>query len=102
MSDLPTLLGELGRGAIATLKASDWESLAAGFEVLESHDTQFAGMLLVVRGPSGLAAVEEPSAAVRVVRPLADESAARAFVAQRLALYERMWDGCGCKVEYSG
>ena len=28
------------------------------------------------------------------------ESEARAFVEERLETYDRMWDGCGCKVHY--
>jgi hypothetical protein len=26
--------------------------------------------------------------------------AAQQFVADRMAQYERMWDGCGCRVRY--
>jgi hypothetical protein len=29
-----------------------------------------------------------------------DEAKARDFVNERLDTYERMWDGCGCKVNY--
>ncbi len=29
-----------------------------------------------------------------------DETKARDFVTERLDIYERMWDGCGCKVNY--
>jgi hypothetical protein len=35
-----------------------------------------------------------------VIRRLADEAAAARFVADRLATYERMWDGCGCRIDY--
>ena len=31
---------------------------------------------------------------------LADESSAVNFVNERLEIYEKMWDGCGCKVKY--
>jgi len=55
-----------------------------------------------VRGRAGLAAVERPGAGRRVVRPLPDEEAVRRFVADRLTAYERMWDGCGCKIDYYG
>jgi hypothetical protein len=34
------------------------------------------------------------------LRAMADREAAEAFVSDRLATYERMWDGCGCKVHY--
>jgi hypothetical protein len=85
---------------IVPLSVSQWDELAANFEELERHDTLVAGHLLIIRSPSGLAAVEQPSPSERVVRLLSDEQQARRFVQDRLEAYERMWDGCGCKVDY--
>ena len=87
---------------IVRLSREEWEAVAPAFAVLERHATGVAGDLLIVRGPSSLAAVEEPSSGERVIRRLPDEAAARLFVQERLAQYERMWDGCGCKVDYYG
>jgi hypothetical protein len=85
---------------IVPILASEWAELASGFVELERHDTLVAGYLLIVHGASGLAAVEQPSPDERVVRLLSDEQEARRFVEERLEQYERMWDGCGCKVDY--
>lgn len=49
---------------------------------------------------AGPMAVEEPMTRQRVVRRLADDAAVRRFVTDLLETYERVWDGCGCKVEY--
>ncbi len=59
-----------------------------------------AGELLIVEAQAGLATVEQPKPGERVVRRLADAAEAGRFVRERLETYERMWDGCGCKVEY--
>jgi hypothetical protein len=85
---------------IVPLSAADWAELAADFEEVERHDTLVAGHLLIVRGAAGLAAVEQPSPDARVGRRLADDKEAHRFVQGRLEQYERMWDGCGCKVDY--
>jgi len=85
---------------IVELSAADREGLADRFVLLESHDTRLAGKLLLVRGKRGLAAVERPGPGRRVVRRLDGESEARAFVEERLDTYDRMWDGCGCKIDY--
>ncbi len=77
-----------------------WAELADEFEEMQRHDTLVAGQLLIVRGEAGLAAVEQPSPDERVIRLLSDEEQAHRFVADRLEQYERMWDGCGCKVDY--
>ena len=85
---------------IVTIPAAEWDTVAAAFQEVERHFTVLAGDLLIVRCPDGLAAVEEPQRGERVLRRLADEAAAQEFVQDRLDAYERMWDGCGCKVDY--
>jgi len=84
------------------LTAEEWAGLSAHFEVMEKHETQLAGDLLIVRCPEGLVAVEAPSRHARVARLLGGKEEARAFVAKRMEEYERMWDGCGVKVDYFG
>jgi len=85
---------------IVTISAAEWAAVAGSFEQVERRDTFVAGDLLIVRGEAGLAAVEQPSPEQRVVRRLSDEAEAGRFVQRRLEEYERMWDGCGCRVDY--
>jgi predicted aminopeptidase len=85
---------------IVTLDAAAWQKVAGSFEELERHDTFIAGHLVIARRDEVLVAVEEPMRDRRVIRRLADDGEARRFVKDRLDTYERMWDGCGCKVEY--
>ena len=90
----------LSEGGTVPLSAQEWEDLAPDFPVEERHPTQLAGDLLIVRVGGDLAAVESPSRDARVARLLGGEDEARAFVAKRMGEYERMWDGCGVKVDY--
>lgn len=89
----------LGSDGIVSLESTEWEALKGDFEEVERHPTFLAGDLVIVRDAVGPVAVEEPSSRERVLRRLAEEEV-RAFVEDRLETYERMWDGCGCKVEY--
>jgi hypothetical protein len=85
---------------IVTISAAEWAAVAGSFEQVECRDTFVAGDLLIVRSEAGLAVVEQPSPEQRVVRRLSDDAEASRFVQRRLEEYERMWDGCGCKVDY--
>lgn len=87
-------------GGTVPLTREEWETVAGAFPVVERHNTQLAGELLIIRVDDELAAVEAPSREARVARILGEESKARAFVEKRLEEYERMWDGCGVKVDY--
>ena len=85
---------------IVVVPSSDWPQLSAIFTEMERHDTGFAGALVLLRFENDLAALEQPSADRWVVRRLGDRSEADRFIRDRLAQYERMWDGCGCRVDY--
>ena len=80
--------------------AAEWTELAARVDEIERHATGLAGDLVVVRIGHDLAAVEEPSPATRLVRRLADADELQRFVRGRMETYDKMWDGCGCKVDY--
>jgi hypothetical protein len=85
---------------IVSLSADEWARLEGGFDEVERHPTMIAGDLIIVRGAAGLAAVEAPVPERRVVRLLSNSEAVRGFVKERMEQYERMWDGCGCKIDY--
>jgi len=87
-------------GDAVPLSADEWDAVAGDFEVLERHDTLVAGDLLVVATEHGPAAVERPRDDQRVVRLLGNDERVKSFVARRMAEYERMWDGCGCRIDY--
>jgi hypothetical protein len=90
----------LRRERIVPLPTEQWEVLADAYEILERHETLIAGDLLIIRVADGLAAVEQSKPQERVVRWLGDAEDARRFVEDRIETYDRMWDGCGCKIDY--
>lgn len=96
---LKRLTEKLADGQIVPLTEAQWRPLAAAFPVVEDIDTHLAGRILLVRPaiedkePPGWALVEDPAPGQKVVRPLRNEKEARALIADRLAAYERMWDG---------
>lgn len=95
------LIEGLERGAVVAMPVAEWQDLASSFEVIEDADTFVAGRITLARGPGDVVVVvEEPKRDERAVRRMADLAGARALIADRLATYERMWNGCGCKVDY--
>ena len=87
-------------GGTVPLSRQEWEAVADSFPVVERHNTQLAGDLLIVELGDGFGAVEAPSREARVARALGGLEDVRRFVEKRMEEYERMWDGCGVKVDY--
>jgi hypothetical protein len=94
------LTEQLRAERILAVGAEVWRALADQFNEIERHATGIAGDLIIIRTPAGLAAVEQPNSTQRVIRLLTGDIEGRQFVRQRMEQYERMWDGCGCKVDY--
>ncbi|MEN8005920.1 MAG: hypothetical protein ABFS42_02855 [Candidatus Krumholzibacteriota bacterium] len=93
------LVVSLANGTIVPLDEGSWPGLSQAFPLVEDIDTHMSGRILLVRRPVpgkkrlGWAIVEDPAPLKKVIRPLANEKEARALIADRLAAYERMWDG---------
>jgi hypothetical protein len=95
-----TLRRALERDGVVPISPAEWEELESAFEEVERHDTRLAGNLVIVLDEETYLALEEPSRESRVLRKLGSRASAHAFVEKRLGEYERMWDGCGCRIEY--
>ena len=85
---------------VVTIAPADWTDLSTDFTEVERHDTGFAGALVLLESPDGFAALEQPAPDTWVVRRLGERAEADRFIQDRLAQYERMWDGCGCRIDY--
>lgn len=93
------LVADLAAGNIIPLSTDQWTGVAGTFKFVDEIPTGLGGTMLLVRRPLpvgrklGWALVEDPEPGRKVIRPLATEKEARALIADRLAAYERMWDG---------
>lgn len=93
------LTARLAAGEIVRLPERDWTAAAGEFTVVQETPTAIAGSILLVRfsapGRRGRAwgLVEQPEPGQRVVRPLAGRAQGLTLIGERLAAYERMWDG---------
>ncbi len=93
------LAAELAAGRIVPLPLAQWEDLAPSFPEVSRTPTGMGAPILLVRRPvpgrktPGWAIVEESKPGERVIRPLGSRKEAQTLIGERLAAYERMWDG---------
>jgi hypothetical protein len=94
------LIKDLRHTPFKAIDRDELRELMDAAAVLREDDTHIAGWIRILAlGDSILAQEETPSGEVLVRRMPSRESAGR-FVDLRMQSYERMWDGCGCKVDY--
>ena len=94
------LVAEIGKQAIIALDGEALPELLEAADVIRADDTCVAGWIRILRIEGHFAVQEQTPDGEILVRRLISREAAERFVEDRLNDYERMWDGCGCKIDY--
>ena len=76
------------------------DRMRASGDTVRDEDTTVAGRIRVVWFDGMIVVQEETPQGRLMVRLMPSLERAHAFVDNRLTTYEKMWDGCGCKVDY--
>jgi hypothetical protein len=69
-------------------------------EILRQDNTCVAGWIRILSVDGAILVQEETPEGNALARRLPSIEDANRFVDDRLGTYERMWDGCGCKINY--
>lgn len=69
-------------------------------EIVRDADTLMADRIRILTIEGVILVQERTPQREILVRRLDSREAAHRLVDDRLATYERMWDGCGCKIDY--
>jgi hypothetical protein len=94
------LLERAQQSRVVEIRHEELAALLADARLLREEDTRLCGSIRVLQlGPQIL--IQEQSFEGQPLIRLADSAeSAQAFVEERLATYERMWDGCGCRIDH--
>ena len=95
------LLEKLDQPPRLMLSPGELAGLLDEAALVREEDTCISGMIRILRLKNIILVQEQTPDHEIVVRIRPTVEAEEEFVAGRLEIYERMWDGCGCKVDYS-
>jgi hypothetical protein len=95
------LAAQFEEQAIIALDREKLPELLEVAEVIRADDTCVAGWIRILLINDRFAVQEQTPSGVVLLRRLISRDAAERFVEARLRDYERMWDGCGCKIDYN-
>jgi len=94
------LINEIKNQKIIAVSSLKFDELKNQFDELERHPTFMSGDIVVFKVEEGFMVVEEPSPQERSIRYFKVKDKLDEFITNRLDTYERMWDGCGCKIDF--
>ncbi len=64
------------------------------------HNTLISDYIRIIKLDNNIIVQEKTDKNEIALHLFEDEKTAEKFVNDRLEIYEKMWDGCGCKVKY--
>ncbi len=91
---------KLRRARLVVLTTDTAQAITEGARVVARHHTLGAGDLVILGWLDMRVVIECADADTSILRRFEDEREVERFVQRRLDQYERMWDGCGCRIDY--
>jgi hypothetical protein len=95
------LIERLTKEPVVALDTTECDRLLESARLLREDDTTLAGAIRILAAGDVIVVQERSPRGERYARAMPSRAAADQFVDQRLATYEKMWDGCGCKIDYT-
>ena len=90
----------LSDGEVLEITTDERDALLAAGELIRDEDTKISGPIRIVAVEGLVVLQEQTPQNVLLVRAMPSIEHAEKLLADRLDTYDRMWDGCGCKVDY--
>jgi len=94
------LLSRLREAKPIELTREELAGLLAEARLLREEDTRLSGPIRLLEVDRRVLVQEQSFDGRLALRVVSSVEAGQAFLKDRLASYERMWDGCGCKVDH--
>ena len=97
---LEEVLNKLDAQTVVILLEEELSILMEETEIIEEMDTYFRDKVRIL-GSQDIFLIQEKSDKDEILIRKADSlEEGQKFIRNRLAVYENMWNGCGCKVDY--
>ena len=100
MMDILSILRKTRKNKYIILSESDLKTLLAGCKILQEIETNISDKIRLLKFKNELIIQEKSNKGDFLVRLMKTKKEADDFINERLDIYDKMWDGCGCKVEY--
>lgn len=82
------------------ISANELSELLKSSKIVFEQDTRLRDYIRILQIDAHFFLQERTNIGEIIVRQFKTESDAMNFVNERLQVYDKMWDGCGCKINY--
>jgi len=82
------------------ISESELNELLSHSKMIIEEDTYISDKIRLLKFEDDLIIQEKTTKDEYLLRVMKTKKEAEEFIKERLEIYNRMWDGCGCKVDY--
>ena len=86
--------------SIVNITQQELDELLSASKVLEERNTMMCGYIRILQLDNLIFIQEQTDKRELIIRRSGSLEQAHSFVDQRIEIYDKMWDGCGCKIRY--
>lgn len=94
------IINELSNLPVIILKGDELKSFLSQVEIIREENTHLCDYIRITKYLDEILLQEKSNKNEIIIRKMNSLEEAENFVQERLAYYDRKWDGCGCKVDY--
>ncbi len=95
-----SILSQFETKNIVLISSQELNTLLSLVEIILEANTLLSHMIRILKVNVTFWVQEKSPKNEILLRTFVSEKAAKEFVDNRLQIYEKMWDGCGCKIDY--
>ena len=98
--NLEKIISSAKRVKYLNISKEELNELLSQSKIIIEKDTYISDKVRLLKYEDELIIQEKSTKDELLIRSIRSKKEAEEFINQRLEIYEKMWDGCGCKVEY--
>ena len=98
--EIKKIINSVKKKSCLKINEAELELLLSTCKIVQERDTLISGKLRLLNYQKNLLIQEQSNKGELLIRFVQNKAEANKFIDERLEIYDRMWDGCGCKVDY--
>jgi hypothetical protein len=98
--DLKQRLTQLDSSDYILISDIQLAELMESLKIVFKEDTMISDFIRIFKYNNLYIFQEQTPNGEIIIRKFGDKTAVDLLIQQRLNIYEKMWNGCGCKIEY--
>lgn len=98
--NLEKILSAAKKNKYSIINKEELEKLLSQSQTLIEKDTHISDKIRLLKLDGDLIIQEKTTKDELLIRIVKTKKEAEHLIEQRLEIYDKMWDGCGCKVDY--